>query len=207
LPQLARGRDGRRLSDLDKLKIVFEDYYNDHACYPPSDVFELYCGGEGSTLLDAYIHSVPCDPRTKRPYRYELITGDDADCPVKGYRILTDLERDGSEASNAIYCGGEYGCGVGEDGVIYDYGVAQGAEVSLADPAEAEPEAEDPEAEGRGRGGGRGGGREEEESEAQDWCCQLSGPVCLPIVGGLPDVCNRDYHGVNSRQACITNCG
>ncbi|OGJ16284.1 MAG: hypothetical protein A2632_00065 [Candidatus Pacebacteria bacterium RIFCSPHIGHO2_01_FULL_46_16] len=165
-------------------------------------------------MLDAYIRPVPCDPRTKGPYLYELIEGDNASCPTKGYRILTDLERDGSEASNAIYCGGVNGCGVVVGEVVYDYGVAQGGPVSLADPAEilTEEPTEEPAGEptptpkgGGKKGGGKGGGGGG-EPPAQDWCCQLSGPVCLPIVNGLPDTCNRDYHGVNSQQACITNC-
>ncbi|MDA1079824.1 MAG: prepilin-type N-terminal cleavage/methylation domain-containing protein, partial [bacterium] len=54
-PHMARGRDGKRISDLNKLKVVFEDYYNDNSCYPPRDTLELYCGGAGSTILDEYI--------------------------------------------------------------------------------------------------------------------------------------------------------
>ncbi|MBD3279271.1 MAG: hypothetical protein GF390_01005, partial [Candidatus Pacebacteria bacterium] len=32
--QLGRARDSQRKSDLEKIKVAFEDYYNDHHCYP-----------------------------------------------------------------------------------------------------------------------------------------------------------------------------
>ncbi|NCN06971.1 MAG: prepilin-type N-terminal cleavage/methylation domain-containing protein [Candidatus Pacebacteria bacterium] len=204
-PHLARGRDGKRLSDLDKLKVVFEDYYNDKGCYPPRNTLELYCGGGGSTLLDAYIPKVPCDPLTKGPYLYNVLSDDDVnlDCPVHGYRILANLERDGSEASNVINCGGEYGCGFGEDGVFYDYGIAQGAAVSLYG-AVAELEGGDEEGGGGDEEGGGEGGWE-------DWCCAVSTGVCTDITG-TPTACtgdplgNRDYHGAGSQASCLSNC-
>jgi len=186
LPQVARGRDGKRLSDLDKLKVVFEDYYNDNACYPPRTVLDDYCGGGGSTVLDGYINTVPCDPRTREPYLYQLIAVEaDPTCPTRGYRLLTDLERNGSEASIAINCGGVNGCGFVVGETIYDYGIAQGAAISfVGSPPEL------------GGGGGTG----------EDWCCVLSTQTCSAIINGFPSSCDRDYHGFGSATACTSNC-
>jgi prepilin-type N-terminal cleavage/methylation domain-containing protein len=36
--QTARSRDAERKSDLERIKVAFEDYYNDNSCYPPPDV-------------------------------------------------------------------------------------------------------------------------------------------------------------------------
>ncbi|NCN82959.1 MAG: prepilin-type N-terminal cleavage/methylation domain-containing protein [Candidatus Pacebacteria bacterium] len=196
-PQISRGRDSKRLSDLSKLKVVFEDYYNDHSCYPPTDTLELYCGGGGSTILDDYIGSVPCDPLTKGPYLYSVLGGDAPACPVLGYRILTDLERDHSDASIAINCGGENGCGIVDGEVIYDYGVAQGAAVSLEGLVLGLGGVAE------GEGGAEGGG---EPGPGLDWCCVLSNQSCTEIINGFPNTCNRDYHGANSQGACIANC-
>lgn len=194
-PQMSRGRDGKRISDLNKLKIVYEDYYNDNGCYPPSDTLELYCGGAGSTILDDYIGTVPCDPLTGSAYYYTVLENDSASCPVFGYRIHVNLERDRSDASQGINCGGIYGCGFGGgDGIVYDYGIAQGAGVSLYDANNEE--VLDPE----------GGGEEDPPAEGTDWCCVLSTETCTEIINGEPSSCNRDYHGVGSYGACLANC-
>ncbi len=195
-PQMSRGRDGKRISDLNKLKVVYEDYYNDNACYPPRDTLELYCGGAGSTALDDYIGEVPCDPLTLEPYAYSVLAGDDVACPVLGYRIHTDLERNNSDASQGINCGGIYGCGFGVDDIVYDYGIAQGAAVSL-----------NGEVLGGGEGGEEGGEGEGGGGESgEDWCCILSTETCTEIIGGLPDTCDRDYHGEGAEGSCLANC-
>lgn len=66
--QLSRGEDARRKSDLAKLKVSFEDYYNDKGCYPPPILLQR-CG---SSDLAPYVAKVPCDPRTKQPYPYYM---------------------------------------------------------------------------------------------------------------------------------------
>ncbi|MDA1079961.1 MAG: prepilin-type N-terminal cleavage/methylation domain-containing protein [bacterium] len=197
-PNMARGRDGKRISDLNKLKIVFEDYYNDNSCYPPINVLELYCGGAGSTILDEYINQVPCDPETLDPYAYSVLTGDDVACPVMGYRVHTNLERDNSDASQAINCGGVYGCGFGVDGIVYDYGIAQGAAVSLYDAQSEEIAVEEP-------------AEEDPTEEVIHWCCALSTQTCTDITA-TPTICegdpmgNQDNHGPGSYGACLANC-
>src|SRR5258708_1862599 len=64
--QLSRGEDARRKADLAKLKVSFEDYYNDKGCYPPAALLQR-CG---SADLSPYVAKIPCDPRTKAPYPY-----------------------------------------------------------------------------------------------------------------------------------------
>jgi len=66
--QLSRGEDARRKADLAKLKVAFEDYYNDKNCYPPAALLQR-CG---SADLSPYVAKIPCDPRTKQPYPYYL---------------------------------------------------------------------------------------------------------------------------------------
>jgi len=49
--QLAKGRDAKRKDDLEKIRLAFEDYYNDHGCYPDPAILEN-CG---SDLLSPYL--------------------------------------------------------------------------------------------------------------------------------------------------------
>src|SRR5258708_32581778 len=79
--QLSRGEDARRKSDLAKLKVAFEDYYNDHNCYPPPALLQR-CG---STDLAPYVARIPCDPRSRQPYP------DYIDSSCQWYAIYTTL--------------------------------------------------------------------------------------------------------------------
>ncbi len=79
---LSRGEDARRKSDLAKLKVAFEDYYNDHNCYPEPTLLQT-CGGAD---LSPYVAKIPCDPRLKTPYPYYW----DASC--SWYALYTTLE-------------------------------------------------------------------------------------------------------------------
>jgi len=192
-PNMARGRDGKRMSDLTKIKIAFEDYYNDNECYPPITTLESYCGGTPNGALDPYMQSVPCDPRDHSAYFYTAIAGEtNISCPTKGYRILTNLERDGSEASLALNCGGPYGCGVGLEGVYYDYGIGQGEPVSMADPDETPPPPLPP--------------GETPPPTSTDWCCvDKSQNECLQVSLN-PSPCIPDFHGPGAQQSCQASC-
>ena len=189
-PNLARGRDGKRMSDLTKLKIAFEDYYNDNECYPPITTLESYCGGTPNGALDPYMQSVPCDPRDRSPYAYLPVSdaGDNTCGPTAGYRVLANLERDGSEASRALNCVGAYGCGVGINGVYYDYGVAEGTAVSLDPEDTTVPDplpGEDP------------------PSTGEDWFCVAWGS------GNCVDnavVFAGDFHGSDAQNLCNISC-
>lgn len=107
--QLAKGRDARKKSDLAQIKVVVEDYYNDHECYPPATA--LACGADFSPYLDR----VPCDPTTKQSYVLEL---DPGVCP-QWYRIYTKLEYEKDPDIAKVGCA--TGCGVTGG---YNYGVS-----------------------------------------------------------------------------------
>lgn len=57
-------------SDLHRLQIAFEDYYNDHNCYPPPDWFD---GVEDcqSEVFKPYLSAIMCEKKTGLPYALE----------------------------------------------------------------------------------------------------------------------------------------
>lgn len=65
-----QAEDARIKSDLNRLKIAFEDYYNDHNCYPPSTWFD---GPEdcSSSVFQPYLTTIPCSSKTLLPYPLE----------------------------------------------------------------------------------------------------------------------------------------
>lgn len=69
---LSRGQDARRKSDLARLGVAFEDYYNDYNCYPQRELLQNCGSGD----LAPYIAKIPCDPQSKQAYPYYL----DASC-------------------------------------------------------------------------------------------------------------------------------
>lgn len=68
--QRLKAEDARAKSDLERLKIAFEDYYNDFNCYPPAEWFdeEADCGQD---YLAPYLNTLPCDRQTGLPYALE----------------------------------------------------------------------------------------------------------------------------------------
>lgn len=62
--QVGKGQDAKRKDDLRKISLAFEDYFNDHGCYPNDDVLDN-CG---SSDFSPYLSHIPCDPVTKEPY-------------------------------------------------------------------------------------------------------------------------------------------
>lgn len=125
--QLSRGEDGRRKSDLAKLKVAFEDYYNDHNCYPPPALLQR-CG---SSDLSPYVAKIPCDPRTKQPYPYYL----DSQC--SWYALYTTLGDVNDPVISTLGCSPT--CGVA--GQSYNYVQTNGsASVSeIADEVNSQP--------------------------------------------------------------------
>lgn len=119
--QLGRSRDAQRKGNLEKIKVAFEDYYNDYECYPQADAL-VNCG---SGDLQPYMDKVLCDPYTKQPYVYvpEVENG----CSRR-YRLLTSLENQDDEASIRIGCATSCGCGVpGYE--EYNFGLSSGMSV------------------------------------------------------------------------------
>ncbi len=114
---LMRSRDAQRKSDLDKIRIAFEEYYNDHYCYP-DPMLTINCGSDD---LAPYLQEVLCDPYTNDPYPYFSLDED----YCNGYRLLADLEIDDDLDITGIGCDPQAGCGWSVD-TNYNYGVAVG---------------------------------------------------------------------------------
>ncbi len=120
--QVDRANDSRRKTDLAKIKRAFEEYYNDHECYPPPTIL-TNCG---SGDLAPYIPAVPCDPVTKLPYKYVPL--DDTNY-CKGYRVLTTLKDFSDRDITALGCSPTNGCGFG---AYYNWGISSGGSVALS---------------------------------------------------------------------------
>jgi len=71
-----KARDARREADLRQIQIGLEIYYDQHGSYP----FSL------DELSTDYFTTVPVDPKTNRPYQYQLQSGG------KDYRICAEME-------------------------------------------------------------------------------------------------------------------
>ena len=122
--QIHKAWDAKRKKDLDTLKKVLEDYYNDHKCYPADNLMECDPG----TGLQPYWSKIPCDPDPNTKISYEYIS---PDCNT--YRIYTVLEDSSDPDIAEVGCGS--GCGPGYG---YNYGVSS-TNVSLEGPAPEEP--------------------------------------------------------------------
>lgn len=108
--QLAKARDARRKSDLQKLKNPLEDYYNDKKCYPDTL----------GKLKPDYIGEVPVDPMTNKQYKI-YTEGCDK------YRIYAKLEFGSDQQIVQVGCGARCGPGgdngTGDEMCAYNYGV------------------------------------------------------------------------------------
>lgn len=120
---LMRSRDATRKSDLDRIKVAFEEYYNDKRCYPLPHLL-LNCG---DSSLSPYLKEVPCDPLTREPYLYQSYEGD----YCQGYRLLAKLEVETDQDIIATGCDSVEGCG-GEDGESYNWGMAIGGSMTTS---------------------------------------------------------------------------
>jgi len=116
--QQARAQDARRKADLENIKISFEDYFNDKACYPPSGSLNN-CGSED---LYPYLRFVPCDPVSGEPYVYEP----ESDC--NGYKAYAVLEDKTDPIISVLRCDGVNGCG-SSAGAEYNYGISVGTSI------------------------------------------------------------------------------
>lgn len=126
--------DTQKKSDLTKLRTAFEDYYNDHICYPKKSDWDNYncITGEGGDFLKPYVQKIPCDPQTKERYLYitEPI-GIDAGCG--GYHLLAVLTVRTDPDIKASGCDPDPNKGCGFDPHKYNYGVSMGVTVANAD--------------------------------------------------------------------------
>lgn len=85
-----KARDSRRKKDLNRIKVAFEEYYNDKGCYPDKALKDQlnHSSNCGTSVFGKWLNPWPCDPNDKA---YEVRTKDDENCP-KWFRILTTLE-------------------------------------------------------------------------------------------------------------------
>ena len=131
--QFSKGWDARRKADLSLLNKAFEDYYNDHGCYPTaSDVcydtpiaigntsYTCHvCGNNSaSPSFKPYIDKLPCDPQA--PQKNYLYQYQNADCS-SWYNAYSEFALDDDRDSQALGCAGG-SCGPAPRG--YDYGVS-----------------------------------------------------------------------------------
>lgn len=119
--QLSRGRDAQRKTDLEAIKVAFENYYNDNNCYPPANVLES-CQ---SSNLQPYLNEVPCDPITQDPYLYVPLAGN----ACAGYRLYATIDSPDDPNVEKLGCDGADGCNVGTGFERYNYGVSAGVSV------------------------------------------------------------------------------
>lgn len=98
--QREKADDATIKSDLQKLKIAFEDYYNDNNCYPPPESFD---GPEdcNSGNLAPYLANMPCDNNTKLPYPIEYVPDQ-----CGGFRLYATLNNASDPDSIALQAPG-----------------------------------------------------------------------------------------------------
>lgn len=113
--QIAKGRDAKRKDDLERIRVAFEDYFNDHGCYPDIEALSN-CGGNN---LAPYLEKIPCDPETGEPYigiagKFTL-----ADCN-NWYKVYASLENEDDPAIAKLGLTG----GRTIDGKPVNYGVS-----------------------------------------------------------------------------------
>lgn len=102
-PQLFKGTDAKRKSDLRRIQVALEEYEKDKDCYPPPAL--VTCNpGDG---LTPYLSKIPCDPKTKSDYFYET---DGSSCSL-WYRIYSNLENLQDPDIGKVGC--DSGCGPG----------------------------------------------------------------------------------------------
>ncbi len=176
--QINKSRDGRRKSDLQKIKIAFENYFSDNDCYPDPDILNN-CGG---TDLQPYLASIPCDPQTKTRYLY---APEEVSCPHY-YRVYANLEIDVDPVITELGCNLAGGCGayaffgeeIGSDAFDYNYGVSEG--VPVANQEGSVPPG------------------------TQGYCCQVMGDQCNVWTQG-DGVCNLGFYF--TQPECNAGCG
>lgn len=115
-----RAQDANRKTDLAQIRRAFEEYYNDHECYPSFDILAT-CDGDG---LAPYLAKIPCDPTTLEPYKYEP---DSASNVCLGNRVCTKLQDWADPDITTLGCHPENGCGWG---AFWNYCLATGTTVT-----------------------------------------------------------------------------
>lgn len=114
LGQMDKARDAKRKDSLKRIKIAFEEYYNDNNDYPPNTILDDCDGND----LVPYLSKIPCDPANGTAYEY-------VPDPSGGYRIYALLERESDPVIRELGCEG--GCPLAPS---YNYVVFEGVGVN-----------------------------------------------------------------------------
>jgi len=122
IAQVNKAADADKKADLNRIKIAFEDYFNDKGCYP--DVALMTTLGQesncGTNVFEPWLDPWLCTTRDE-PYRFVVDNG--SGCP-DWFIVVTDLENE-NDSGLVDECGFE-GCEVvGTDPAeMANYGVS-----------------------------------------------------------------------------------
>lgn len=125
--QIKKSWDGQRKKDLDLIRKVFEDWYNDKGAYPvAADICYTaasaprtdysgntactckICGkDQNSPNFSPYLNTIPCDPQY--PNKHYLYDYDCSTSKPAWYRIYTKLSNEFDRASDEVGCAGPCG--------------------------------------------------------------------------------------------------
>ena len=103
--QVDKANDARRKKDLAKIRVAFEEYYNDKGCYPTGELLENIKSSAncGSDVFSPWLPKWPCDPTRKTVY---YVFTEEAECP-SWFKVITNL----SNQSDKDIPGGWYTLG------------------------------------------------------------------------------------------------
>jgi len=89
---LNKARDAQRKKDVGRIKVAFEEYFNDKGCYPNQTIVDSLNMSTncGKNVFSPWLSLWPCDPN-KSPYRVVVENPDYSTCN-KWYKVLVNLE-------------------------------------------------------------------------------------------------------------------
>lgn len=102
--QINKARDAQRKTDLERIRIAFENYYNDNDCFPEETILQT-CGGDS---LNPYLNNIPCDPIYNLPYCY---IHDPDDACGQNFKLLAPLQNTSDPIIEKLLCDGILYCG------------------------------------------------------------------------------------------------
>ena len=140
--QIDKANDAKRKTDLERLKVAFEGYYNDKECYPDSTILDNCRSND----LSPYLNSIPCDPVFDLPYCY---ISDGSECS-QSFKLLAPLANlydpiiEKLLCNSGLYCGYETECAQPDaDYNSFNYGVTS-SNIQLYNPDASPPPTSSP---------------------------------------------------------------
>lgn len=91
-----RGHDVQRKKDLNRIKIAFEEFYNDRGCFPSIDEYLGNLSDPNNCKTEVFapwLAEWPCDPETNKPYEIFLAKDESynaGSCP-RSFKVLVKL--------------------------------------------------------------------------------------------------------------------